>query len=302
MNSKTLIVILGPTGSGKTDLGIVVAEHFGAPIISADSRQIYRGMPVGTAQPDAEQLRRVKHYFIASHDIEEHYTSGRYEKEALELLESLFKKYDTVIAVGGSGLYIDALCGGFDAIPPCDPALRKELTNRLHDGGLDNLLEELRSLDPEYYDIVDRQNPNRVMRALEVCLQTGEKYSSLRHGKNKSRDFRIVKIGTMMDRAILYDRINLRVDRMMEAGLEQEALKLYPYRTLNALQTVGYKEMFEYFDGKITKEEAVNLIKRNSRRYAKRQMTWFGRDKAIEWFDPSQTQQIIDYLEQKTTE
>lgn len=296
-NSKTLVVIAGPTGSGKTDLGIAVAEHFGCPIVAADSRQIFRGMPIGTAQPDAAQLARVRHYFIASHDVTEHYTSGQYEKDALALLGKLFQEHDVVVAVGGSGLYIDALCEGLDAIPKGDPGLRKELAERLEKEGLDPLLEELRQLDPEHYEKVDRNNHKRVIRALEVCLQTGLPYSSFRSGEQKKRGFNIVKIGTLMDRDVLYERINLRVDKMMEAGLEAEARALYPLRHLNSLQTVGYRELFEYFDGDITKGEAVELIKRNSRRYAKRQMTWFGRDEAMIWLDPLQPGKAVVEIE-----
>ncbi len=296
MNSKTLVVIAGPTGSGKTDLGIAVAEYFSSPVISADSRQIFRGMAIGTAQPDTDQLARVKHYFVASHDITEPYTSGKYETDALELLSRLFEKHDIVIAVGGSGLYIDALCGGLDAIPKGDPEIRKRLTERLAAEGLEPLTDELRKLDPEYYEKVDRNNPNRVIRALEVCIQTGQPYSSFRTGVTKKRNFDIIKIGTLLDRGELYERINKRVDNMMDAGLEEEARRLYPHRELNALQTVGYRELFEYFDGKISREVAVELIKRNSRRYAKRQMTWFGRDETIRWMNPRDTNGVITFI------
>lgn len=298
-NSKTLVVIAGPTGSGKTDLGIVVAEHFDAPVVSADSRQLYRGMPIGTAQPDPLQLARVRHYFIASHGVDEPFTSGQYEREALELLERLFTTHGVVVAVGGSGLYIDALCGGLDAIPASDPDLRSRLTDRLAESGLSDLLAELQVRDPDYYEKVDRNNPNRVVRALEVCIQTGLPYSSLRRGNTEPRGFDIIKVGTLVERAVLYERIESRVERMMEAGLEEEARKLYPHRELNSLQTVGYRELFDYFDGTITKEEAVNLIKRNTRRYAKRQMTWFGRDESIAWFDPAYPEKVIEYLENK---
>lgn len=295
-NTKTLVVIAGPTGSGKTDLGIAVAEYFKAPVISADSRQIFRGMPIGTAQPDAEQLARVKHYFVASHDITDLYTSGQYENDALELLRVLFTEHDIVVAVGGSGLYIDALCGGLDAIPKGDPEIRRKLSDRLESEGLAPLLEELSKLDPEHYARVDKHNPQRVIRALEVCLQTGLPYSSFRSGNTKTRDFDIIKIGTLVEREKLYERINLRVDKMIEAGLEAEARALYPHRELNSLQTVGYRELFDYFDGTVSKDEAIELIKRNSRRYAKRQMTWFGRDESITWLDPSHPEEVIKLI------
>ena len=296
---RTLVFIVGPTGSGKTDLSIAVARHFGAPIISADSRQFYKGMAIGTAQPTAEQLAAAEHHFIATHDITEHYSCGRYEADALELLERLFGRHPVVVAVGGSGLYADALCHGMDSLPDADPGLRSELVRRMEEKGLDDLLTELRERDPEYYSKVDRSNPRRVMRALEVCLQTGRPYSELRKGGEQERGFRIIRIGTQLPREALYDRINRRVDAMMEAGLEQEARALYPRRELNSLQTVGYREMFEWFDGTTTREEAVELIKRNSRRYAKRQTTWFGRDQNIVWFDPADTDGIIKFIEEQ---
>lgn len=284
---NTLAFIVGPTGSGKTDLGIALARHFDAPVISADSRQFYRGMAVGTAQPTPEQLAAAEHHFIASHDIGDRYSCGRYEADALELLGRLFAHHRVVVAVGGSGLYVDALCHGMDSLPDADPVLRESLTRRLAEKGLDNLLAELQRLDPEYYDKVDRGNPQRVIRALEVCLQTGRPYSELRRGGRRLRDFRVVKIGTSLPREVLYGRIDRRVEAMISAGLEREARALYPHRALNSLQTVGYREMFEWFDGRITQEEAIELIKRNSRRYAKRQMTWFGRDADITWIDPA---------------
>lgn len=293
----TLIVIAGPTGSGKTGLGITVARHFGSPVIGADSRQIYRGMAVGTAQPMPEQLAQVQHYFVATHEITEHYTCGRYEEEALAILDTLFEKHDVVVAVGGSGLYIKALCSGMDSMPDADEGLRAQLTGRLEKNGLGDLLAQLAQLDPAYYGTVDRDNPQRVMRALEVCIQTGAPYSSFRQGRKKERGFDIIKIGAMLPREELYERINRRVDEMIAGGLEDEARKLYPCKALNALQTVGYREWFGYFDGLATREEAVELIKRNTRRYAKRQMTWFGRDKEITWFDPSDSGKIIAFLE-----
>lgn len=294
---RVLVFVVGPTGSGKTDLSIALARHFGAPVISADSRQFYRGMAIGTAQPTPEQLAAAEHHFIASHDITDQYSCGRYEADALDLLERLFVQHPVVVAVGGSGLYVDALCHGMDSLPDADPQLRESLVRRLGENGLDNLLAELQQLDPEYYDKVDRDNPQRVIRALEVCLQTGRPYTELRRGMRQEREFRIIKIGTLLPREILYDRINRRVDAMITAGLEQEARTLYPHREFNALQTVGYREMFAWFDGMTTREEAIELIKRNSRRYAKRQITWFGRDESIIWIDPDNVEGAIKVIQ-----
>ena len=293
---KRLIVIVGATGSGKTDLSIAVAEHFAAPIISTDSRQFYRGMAIGTAQPSREQMARVEHHLVDCLDVSEEFNCGAYERVALERLSELFQKYDTVVAVGGSGLYIKALCEGMDDLPDAEPALREELLARLETEGLESLVEQLRELDEVYYNKVDRCNPQRVLRALEVCLTTGRPYSLLRSGGVKKRDFEIVKVGIDYPREELYDRINRRVDMMMTEGLESEARAMLPYRHLNALQTVGFSEMFDYFDGKISREEAVELIKRNSRRYAKRQMTWFRRDKDICWFEKPTPETVIAYL------
>ena len=299
MNTKTLIVIVGPTGSGKTDLSISVAQYYACPIISTDSRQFYRGIPIGTAQPDKEQLERVEHHFIASHELTDDFNCGAYEVAALKRLEELFYKHDTVVAVGGSGLYVKALCEGMDDLPEVEPALRQQLSDRLKREGLEALAEQLRELDPAFYEVVDRKNPARVLRALEVCIATGKPYSALRTGVKRERPFNIVKIGVTMERAVLYERIDRRVDIMVEAGLEQEARKVYPLRHLNSLQTVGYREMFDYFDGSISRDEAIELIKRNSRRYAKRQLTWFGRDGEIEWFLPSETEKIVEYIDSK---
>ena len=292
-----LVVVAGPTGSGKTDLSIELARRFGAPILSADSRQIYRGLAIGTAQPAAEQLAAAEHHFIATHDLAEDFNCGEYEVQALSLLEKLFADHDTVVVVGGSGLYIQALCDGMDDLPTADAQLRVELTQRLEREGVASLAEELRRLDPDYYAVVDRNNPSRVMRALEVCLQTGRPYSQQRSGARRERPFDIVKIGIDLPRDVLYDRINRRVDAMMAAGLEAEARNVYACRHLNALQTVGYKELFEYLDGSISRDEAVELIKRNTRRYAKRQLTWFRRDPRIRWFRPDDTDGIIGYVE-----
>lgn len=299
MSTKYLIVIVGPTGSGKSDLAIEIAERYGAPIISTDSRQFYRGIPIGTAQPDAEQLQRVEHHFIASHDLKQEFNCGAYETEALAKLDELYRKHDVVVAVGGSGLYIKALCEGMDSLPEAEPELREELARRLRSEGLESLCEELRQRDPAYYEEVDRNNPARVLRALEVCISTGLPYSSMRTGEKRQRPFNIIKLGIDMERERLYERINRRVDVMMQMGLEQEARAVYHLRELNSLQTVGYREMFDYFDGTISRDEAIELIKRNSRRYAKRQMTWFRRDEEIKWVDTANKQIIEEYLDSK---
>lgn len=298
MSTKTLIVVVGATGSGKTDLSLRLATHFSAPILSTDSRQLYRGIPIGTAQPTAEQLAAVEHHFIASHDLTDNFNCGEYEVQALARLEELFRKHNTVVAVGGSGLYIQALCEGMDDLPQADEALRQSLVERLQKEGIESLAADLQRLDPDYYEQVDRCNPSRILRAVEVCMQTGKPYSSLRTGERRKRDFNIVKVGIEWEREALYDRINRRVDMMIDEGLEAEARAVYPLRHLNSLQTVGYREMFDYFDGTTTREEAIELIKRNSRRYAKRQMTWFRRDSEIRWFSPEEIDLMVDFLEQ----
>ena len=299
MSTKHLIVIVGPTGSGKTDLSITVAEHFAAPIISTDSRQIYRGIPIGTAQPDAEQLQRVEHHFIASRELTDDFNCGAYETEALQCLEQLFQKHDVVVAVGGSGLYVKALCEGMDNMPEVTPELRESLAQRLAEEGLESLCEELKERDPEFYEQVDLKNQARVTRALEVCIASGKPYSSFRTGEKRKRNFDIIKIGVDMPREVLYERIDRHVDIMVEQGLEQEARSVSHLRHLNSLQTVGYREMFDYFDGITTREEAIELIKRNSRRYAKRQLTWFRRDEEIAWFNPKESEKIVQYINQR---
>lgn len=299
MPIKRLLVVVGPTGSGKTDLSIRLALHYGAPILSTDSRQVYRGMPIGTAQPSVDQLQAVEHHFIASHNLTDNLNCGEYEVQALARLEELFADHDWVVAVGGSGLYVRALCEGMDDLPQADEPLRRELEHRLAEEGLGALAEELRELDPEYCRTADLNNPARVMRALEVCLQTHMPYSRQRTGERRPRPFEIVKIGIDLPRDVLYDRINRRVDRMLADGLEAEVRALYPCRELNALKTVGYREFFDYFDGRIGYDEAVELIKRNSRRYAKRQLTWFRRDSEIRWFAPDDDAAIIAYVGSK---
>ncbi len=293
----TLIVVVGPTGSGKSALAVTLAQHYCAPIISTDSRQLYRGMAIGTAQPTADELAAATHYFIADREVEDDFNCGRYEVEALELLDRLFADNECVVAVGGSGLYIQALCDGMDNLPEADDAIREQLKARLESEGLESLAEELRRFDPAYAEEVDICNPARVMRALEVCITTGRPYSEQRSGNRAERPFNIVKIGTDMPREELYDRINRRVDMMVADGLVEEARAMYPKRHLNALQTVGYREIFDHLDGKCSLEEAIELIKRNSRRYAKRQMTWFRRDERVGWFSPKDTNKIIEYID-----
>lgn len=301
MSSKrgTLIVVVGPTGSGKSALAVTLAQHYDAPVISTDSRQFFRGLAIGTAQPTAEELAAAKHYFIADREVEDDNNCGKYETEALTLLDELFQQHDYVVAVGGSGLYIQALCEGMDNLPEGDDELRSELKARLETEGLESLAMQLRELDPSYADVVDLQNPARVMRALEVCLTTGRPYSEQRSGERRERPFNIVKVGTDMPRDVLYERINLRVDMMVEQGLIEEARTMYPKRHLNALQTVGYRELFDHFDGKCTMDEAIELVKRNSRRYAKRQMTWFRRDAEIGWFSPNDINSIVAFIDEK---
>ncbi|MBQ7774168.1 MAG: tRNA (adenosine(37)-N6)-dimethylallyltransferase MiaA [Bacteroidales bacterium] len=280
---KELTIILGPTGVGKTDYSIELAREYGSPIINCDSRQIYREMDIGTASPTAGQLEMVRHYFIHTHSVTQYYTAGLYELEAMALLEELFKTHDRLVMVGGSGMYIDALCNGLDDFPPADLQLRDSLMKRLEEEGLEGLRNELRILDRVSYDTIDIANPQRVVRALEVTLQTGRKFSDWKSAPKKVRPFAIRKIGINRDRTELYGRINRRVDMMMEAGLLAEVESLLQYRDLPALKTVGYREIFEYMDGKHSLETAVELIKRNSRHYAKKQLTYWGRDKDIVW-------------------
>ena len=278
-----LLIVLGPTAVGKTDYSIDLALKLGSPVISCDSRQIFREMRIGTARPSDEQLARVKHYFIASHSITDNYTAGRYEIEAMALLEELFKTHDTLVMTGGSGLYIDALCNGLDDFPDADPELRASLIRRLETEGLAALRHELRRLDPATAGRIDPANRQRIVRALEVCIATGRPYSEFRSGKRKERPFTIRKIGLTRPREELYARIDARVEMMMAEGLEKEALRLLPYRNLSALNTVGYRELFRYFDGEYPLEEAVRLIKRNTRHYAKKQLTYWSRDPEIAW-------------------
>ena len=295
--NKRLIVLLGPTGVGKTGLGVALAKHLGTPVVSADSRQFFREMKIGTAPPSAEELGAAPHYFIHDRSVTEDYNAGAYAADALRLLDELFSAHDDVLLVGGSGMYIDAVCDGFDELPDADPALRQQLSEVFEAEGIEPLLRKLRELDPQYYGQVDRNNHARVIRALEVCLSAGQPYSELRSGKRRERGFKVVRIGLDMPREELYERIDRRVDKMMSDGLLAEAEALYPCRDRAALRTVGYSELFDYMDGKSSLEEAVELIKRNSRRYAKRQMTWFRRNVDTAWFSPDETDKIKEYLD-----
>lgn len=296
----TLVVITGPTAVGKTALCMDIAKQYGIPIINADSRQIYRGMEIGTAAPTDKQRIEVEHHFVGMLNLTDYYNASMYEQDVLNLLSQQFSCAGRNIALmsGGSMMYIDCVCNGIDDIPTISTETRELLKERLEHDGFDRLCEELRLLDPEYYDIVDKKNPRRVIHGLEICYQTGKTYTYFRKREKKKRPFNIIKIALNRPREELYERINSRVDVMMDKGLEDEAHRLYPHRELNALNTVGYKELFEYFDGKYSLEEAVERIKGNTRRYARKQLTWFKRDKDIKWFDPNDKNNITNYISQ----
>ncbi len=296
---KTLLVIVGPTAVGKTDFSIALAKRYKTAILSADSRQFFREMNIGTAKPRASELREVKHYFINNLSIRDSYNIADFEKEAIDLVTSYFLKNDVLILTGGSGLYVKAVCEGIDNIPGVDPEIRISLNNLLQEKGLGMLVEKLKEHDPEYFQKVDLNNPQRVIRALEVCLGTGKPYSGFLKGRKQDRTFQTIKIGLNLSRELLYDRINTRMDQMISDGLFEEARGLYPFKEVNALQTVGYKEIFDYMDGKYDRSEAIRLLKRNSRRYAKRQLTWFTRDPDIKWFSPSEQDEVVEYLSSK---
>ena len=293
---KTLIVITGPTAVGKTALCLDVAKHFHIPIINADSRQIFRELKIGTAPPTEAQMQQVHHDFVGILGLDDYYSASLFEQQVLELLDRQFLSSDYALMAGGSMMYIDAVCNGIDDIPTIDDQTRTTMKQRLADEGLEALCEELRQRDPEYYEIVDRQNPRRVVHALEICLMTGKTYTSFRKREKRQRPFNIIKIGLNRPREELYERINRRVDQMMADGLLEEARALYPKRHLNALNTVGYKELFDYIDGRWPLEEAVERIKGNTRRYARKQLTWFKKDESIRWFHPDETETIIKYI------
>ena len=295
-SKKKLIVIVGPTAVGKTGVAIRIATHFKTEIISADSRQIYRELTIGTAKPTAVEIKQVPHHFVDSHSIHEDYDSAQFGEEALNLIHKLFEQHDYLVVCGGSGLYIKALLEGFDDIPEVMEEVRDQLIEEFEDKGLLWLQNKMRELDTEHFKKIDQKNPVRLMRALEVKLATGKSIAEFQIAVRKQHPFKIVKVGLELDRATLYKRIDERLDNMIVTGLFEEAQKLYSYKNRNALQTVGYREIFEYLDGQYDKDEAVRLLKRNSRRYAKRQLTWFKRDEEIEWFRPDQLDEVLQKI------
>jgi len=299
---NTLIVVLGPTGVGKSDISIQLANYFSTEIISADSRQLFRELSIGTAVPNKADLKSVCHHFIQTRSIHDYYNVSEYETEAIDRINQLFKTKNPLILTGGSMLYIDTICKGIDDIPTVTPEIRQEVISWYAENGLEALQQRLLNLDPEYHSIVDLNNPKRLLHAVEICQMTGKTFTSFRRNTIRERPFRIQKIGINQDREILYQRINARVERMMEAGLLEEARRVFPYKHLNSLNTVGYKELFAYFDGNCSLEESVDLIKRNSRKYARKQLTWFRRDKEINWFEPNQIQDIIAFTIQQMNE
>jgi tRNA dimethylallyltransferase len=297
MSDYTLIVLVGATAIGKTAASIQISKKLSCPVISADSRQFFKEMSIGTAKPNKEEMQGVPHFMIDSHSIYDEINVGKYETEVITLLDTLFQKNKTVVLVGGSGLYIDAVCKGFDELPEADPAVRETINLLLHEKGIEALQSLLKELDPVYYSKVDLQNPQRISRALEVCLTTGKPYSILREGKIKPRNFKFIKIGLNTSRDILYARINNRVDNMMESGLLEEARILHPQKHLNALQTVGYNELFDYLENKTDLKSAIESIKQNTRKFAKRQLTWFRRDQEIKWFEPHEISEIQKFID-----
>lgn len=292
----TLIVLIGPTGVGKTEISLSIAEHFRTSIVSADSRQLYADLKIGTAAPTPDQLVRVPHYFVGTLQLTDYYSAAQYEADVLKQLDTLFQTHEVVILTGGSMMYVDAICKGIDDIPTVDNETRELMLHRYEEEGLETLCSELKLLDPEYYKIVDLKNHKRVIHALEICYMTGKTFTSFRKRFRKNRPFRIIKIGLTRDREELYDRINRRVDIMMQEGLLEEARRVYPFKHLNSLNTVGYKELFLYLDGEATLDFAVEKIKQNSRIYSRKQMTWFKRDPDIIWFHPDQQEQIMQYI------
>ncbi len=298
MMDNTLVVILGPTGVGKTELCLRVAEHFGIPIINADSRQVFREIPVGTAAPTEEQMKRVEHYFVGTLGLGDYYSASMYEEDVMALLGGYFSDSRRIaLMTGGSMMYIDSVCNGIDDIPTVDDETRETMKRRYEEEGLEALCAELERLDLEYYAIVDKKNPKRVVHALEICTMTGKTYTSYRKNERKKRPFRIIKIGLNREREELYDRINRRVLGMVDEGLVEEARRVYPMKGVNALNTVGYKELFECFDGNCTEQEAIFRIQCDSRKYCRKQLTWFRRDPEIQWFHPDNIEEIIKYIE-----
>ncbi len=297
MKKPVLIVLIGPTGVGKTELSLSIAEHYHTSIISSDSRQLYKDLKIGTAAPTPAQLARVPHYFVGTLELTDYYSAAQYETEVLKKLDELFQAHPVVVMTGGSMMYVDAVCKGIDDIPTVDKDTRELMIHRYETEGLDPLCAELRVLDPEYYRIVDLKNPKRVIHALEICYMTGKTYTSFRTRTQKERPFRIVKVGLTRDREELYQRINQRVDEMMKEGLLEEAKRVYPYRQLNSLNTVGYKEIFKYLDGEWDLPFAIEKIKQNSRIYSRKQMTWFKRDTEITWFHPEQKAEVLQFLD-----
>ena len=295
----TLVVVLGPTGVGKSDISIQLAKHYHTEIISADSRQFFGELSIGTAVPSLEELKMIPHHFIQNKSIHDYYNVSEYEAEALQLISELFAKVSPIMLTGGSMLYVDTICNGIDDIPTVDPEVRDDVIKWYEKNGLEALQQRLLEIDPEYYHIVDLNNPKRLLHAVEIYQMTGMPFTSFRKKTVKERPFRIIKIGINQDRKVLYDRINQRVLRMMDAGLLEEAKTVYLYRHLNSLNTVGYKELFLHLDGDITLDEAVDLIQRNTRKYARKQLTWFRRDQQICWFEPEQIQEMISYIDQK---
>jgi len=293
-----LFVLLGPTAVGKTALSIRIAKLLGSPIINCDSRQIYKDMCIGTAAPTEEQLAEIKHYFVKILELQQYYSAAQYEEDAIKLINELSSTHDNLLLSGGSMMYIDAVCNGIDDIPTVDPEIREELKERLQTEGLEKLRSELRILDPEYYNIVDLKNPKRIVHALEICYTSGKTYTSFRIRRKKERPFQIIKIGLRRERKELFGRINKRVDAMMDEGWLEEAKGLFPQRQLNALNTVGYKELFKYIDGTWNLDFAIEKIKKNTRDYAKKQMTWFAHDESIHWFPPDNEKEILDFISQ----
>ena len=298
---KTLVVIAGPTGVGKTKTGIRIAQHFKTEIISADSRQIFIETNIGTAVPTHEELSQVPHHLIQTHHVWDYYNAWMFEQDALAIADEIFKTHDVALLVGGSGLYIDAVCSGIDEIPDIEPELRAKVNEQYLNEGIESLRQTLKFLDPDYYEIVDIQNPVRLKRAIEICIQAGKPYSQLRKEQSRERPFRIIKLALNLPREELYERINRRVDEMVAAGLEDEVRSLIPQKECMALKTVGYREFFDYFDNLTSKEEAIEKIKQNTRKYAKKQISWLKRDASVQWFPPFDEEKIIGYIEEKLT-